>query len=169
MRLAALFALLALGLAKDLNPVDNLRENFYNLENDLWKNVTDPAWRDNGFGGDVELTRAFVGINDQIESLPSVTRPLLQSWLWVKASERLQVIDGLYQNFVEFIKRQATPGGVPAPVREWLDLAESILMDPKASVAHAVRKLHDLMEHGDLFRTALQVDSKTLSRLICGE
>lgn len=161
MRLAALFALLALGLAKDLNPVDNLREIFYNLENDLWRNVTDPGWSENPSGGDVELTKAFVRINDRIKSLPSTTRPLLKSWLWMKASEKLQVIDALYTNFVEFIVRQATPGGVPAPVREWLDLAEAILMDPKSSVAQAVRKLHDLLEHGDLFRTALQVYDTT--------
>lgn len=157
MRLAALFALLALGLAKDQTPVDNLRQIFYDLEDNLWKNVTDPAWRDNGFGGDVELTKAFVAINDQIEALPVATRPTFSSWLWLRAAEKLQIIDGLYKNFVGFITRQAMPGGVPAPVREWLDLAESILMDPKSSVSQAVKKLHDLMEHGDLFRTALQV------------
>ncbi|KOB66538.1 Uncharacterized protein OBRU01_21101 [Operophtera brumata] len=157
LQVSALFALFALGLAKDLNPVDNLRENFYNLENGLWKNVTDPAWRDNGLGGDVELTKAFVGINDQIVSLPSVTRPTFTSWLWIRVTEKLQVIDGLYENFMEFVTRQATPGGVPAPVREWLDLAEAILMDPKSSVTLAVRQFHELMEHGDLFRTALQL------------
>lgn len=160
MRLAALFALLALGLAKDLTPVDNLREKYYILENGLWKNVTDPAWRDKGLGGDVELTKAFLGINEQIVSLSSSTRPTFSSWLWIKALEKLQVIDGLYENFVEFITRQATPGGVPAPVREWLDLAEAILMDPGSSVAYAVKQLHELMEHGDLFRTALQVSQR---------
>lgn len=155
--LTALFALVTAALARDLNPVDELRQSFYNLEVDLWRNVTDPAWSENGLGGDVELTKAFVDLNKQIEAVPAAIRPTLKSWLWTKTVEKLQIIDGLYNTFLEFAKRQATPGAVPSPVREWLDLTETVLLDPKTSVAQAVRKLHDLMEHGDLFRTAVQV------------
>jgi hypothetical protein len=157
MRVAALFALLALSLADDLSPVDHVRNKFYGLEEELWRNVTDPLWRESGLGGDVELTKAFVVLDNQIEALPRPPRPPLQSWLWLKALEKFQIIDGLYKSFVEFVRRQAAPGAVPAPVKEWLDLAESVLMDPKTSAAQAIRKLHDLLQHGDMFRSILQV------------
>lgn len=160
MKLAALLALTTVALAADPTAVDFIRDKFYFLEEDLWQNVTDPSWRDSGLGGDVELTKAFVALDEQIESIPMRPRPPLNFWLWSKASEKLQVIDGFYKNFVQFVRRQAAPGSVPAPVREWLDLAEQVLMDPKASVAIAVRKVHDLLQHGDMFRAALQVDIK---------
>lgn len=166
MRVAALAALFAVTTAVDLTPADNLRDTFYTLENDLWKNVTDPAWTEGGLGGDVELTKAFVGLNELLEALPKVPRPPLDSWLWNKAMEYLGVIDGLYTNFVEFIEHNATPGTVPAPVREWLDLAEAILMDPKLSVNTSVTKLNGLMAHGDLFRTALQVRILLYGRIV---
>lgn len=157
MRVAALFALLAVALCDDPSAVDDVRNKFYGLEVVLWKNVTNPNWLSTGQGGDVEMAKYFVTLNEYVETVPRTPRPPLRIWLWTMATERLQVIDGLYKNFVEFVRRQATPGTVPAPVREWLDLAESVLMDPKASVAQAVRKLHDLTEHGDVFRAALQV------------
>lgn len=157
MRYVALAALIAIATAKDLTPVDKLRETFYNLENELWKNVTDPSWTEAGLGGDVELTKAFVVFNDRVQAIPRVNRPALTSWLWNKAMDHLGIIEGLYKNFLDFIDHNAVPGAVPAPVREWLDLAEAILMDPKLSVNTSVTKLNNLMAHGDLFRTALQV------------
>ncbi|XP_049872982.1 uncharacterized protein LOC126371706 isoform X5 [Pectinophora gossypiella] len=156
MRLAALCALFAVAIAGELTTVDYVREKFYTLEEDLWSNVTDPMWRDTGLGGDVELTKAFVALDQQIESIPRSPRPPLKSWLWERTLEKLQLIDGFYKNFVDFVKRQSVPGAVPAPVREWLDLAEQVLMDPKSSVAQAVRKIHEVLAHGDIFRTALQ-------------
>ncbi|XP_075978438.1 uncharacterized protein LOC142978054 isoform X4 [Anticarsia gemmatalis] len=156
MRLAALFALFAAALATELTQVDQVRQKFYDLEQQLWLNVTDPLWRDSGLGGDVELTKAFAALNEHIESIPPPKRLVLNSWLWSKVSEKLLVIDGFYKNFIEFVKHQASPVSVPAPVREWLDMAESVLMDPKASVAQAVRKLHGFLEHGDIFRSVLQ-------------
>ncbi|CAH2981054.1 unnamed protein product [Chilo suppressalis] len=165
MRLAALFALSAFALAQELSPVDHLRSKFYALEEDLWRNVSDPMWRESGIGGDVELTKAFVVLDEQIEKAPRSPRPPLKSWLWMKAFEKLQIIDGLYENFVQFVKRQAVPGAVPAPVKEWLDLAESVLMDPKTSTAQAVRKLHEWLQHGDLFRTILQEEHPDLCEL----
>lgn len=161
MRVAALLALFAAALATELTEVDQMRHKFYELEHELWINVTDPQWRDAGLGGDVELTKAFAALNEHIESIPRTKRLLLRSWLWTKVSEKLVIIDGFYKNFIEFVRRQASPASVPAPVREWLDIAESVLMDPNASVAQAVRKLHGLLEHGDIFRTALQVTTMT--------
>lgn len=157
MRIAALFALFAIGLATELTPTDLVRQKFYDLEEELWRNVTDPSWRDSGLGGDVELTKAFFALNEQIELIPRPKRLTLKSWLWNKVSEKLQVVDGFYMNFMEFVRHQATPGAVPAPVKEWLDMAESILMDPKTSVAQAVRKIHGFLEHGDIFRSVVQV------------
>lgn len=162
MHLAALFALFTITQAKqfiELGPVDNVREIFYALENDLWKNVTNVEWREAGLGGDVELTKEFVKVADQIDALPAVPRPALRSWVWKKTTEKMQIIDGLYKSFEEFIRRQAQPGVVPAPVKEWLDLAENVLLDPKISVAQAIRKLHELFEHGGigLYRSLLQV------------
>ncbi|XP_045498675.1 uncharacterized protein LOC123696512 isoform X3 [Colias croceus] len=156
MKFAALFALLAVASAGDPTAVDTVRSKFYELEQQLWKNVTDPEWTQAGLGGDVELTKAFVAFDEHVASVPRPPRPPLDSWLWIKAVERLQMVDGFYKSFLEFVHRQAKPGAVPAPLREWLDLAESILMDPVASVAQAVRKLHDLLEHGDMFRSVLQ-------------
>ncbi|KAL0839140.1 hypothetical protein ABMA28_017111 [Loxostege sticticalis] len=156
MKAAALFALLALAAAEDLSPVDNVRKNFYALEVEMWNNVSDPLWRESGLGGDVELTKAFVVLDNQISSIPRPPRPPLSSWLWLKATEKLQIIDGLYKSFVDFARRQSAPGAVPAPVKDWLDLAESILMDPKTSAMQAVRKLQGLLQHGDLFRSILQ-------------
>lgn len=160
MRLVALFALLTLAAAEDLSPPDYVRSKFYALEEELWRNVTDPLWREAGLGGDVELTKSFVVVDNQIEMIPRSPRPPLRSWLWTKALEKMQIIDGLYKNFVQFVRRQAVPGTVPAPVKEWLDLAEAVLMDPKTSAAQAVRKLHDLLEHGDMFRSILQVQEE---------
>lgn len=158
MRLFALFALFTVSFAADLSAVDNAREKFYSVEDTLWNNVLDPTWQGRtALGGDIELTKAFVAFNEVIESIQRPPRPPLASWLWAKMSEKLNIIDGFYKNFVDFVKRQAVPGAVPAPVREWLDVAEQVLMDPKSSVAQAVRKLHDLLDHGDMFRAALQV------------
>lgn len=157
MRIAALFALFTIGLATELTPTDLVRQKFYDLEEELWRNVTDPMWRDSGLGGDVELTKAFYALNEQIELIPRPKRLTLNSWLWGKVSEKLQVVDGFYKSFIEFVRHQASPGIVPAPVKEWLDMAESVLMDPKTSVAQAVRKIHGYLEHGDIFRSALQV------------
>ncbi|XP_013164309.1 PREDICTED: uncharacterized protein LOC106115465 isoform X3 [Papilio xuthus] len=165
MRVAALLALLVFALADDLSPVDKVRSNFYDLEVSLWKNVSNPSWLSTGQGGDVELAKFFVTMNEYIEAVPPPPPTPVGIWLWSKARDKLRLIDGLYKNFVEFIQRQALPGSVPAPVREWLDLAESVLMDPKASVAQAVRKLHDLTEHGDMFRAVLQEDHPDLCDL----
>ncbi|XP_047030373.1 uncharacterized protein LOC124637773 isoform X3 [Helicoverpa zea] len=165
MKIAALSALFAIGLATELTPTDLVRHKFYDLEEELWRNVTDPMWRDSGLGGDVELTKAFYALNDQIELIPRPKRLTLNSWLWNKVSEKLQVIDGFYKNFIEFVRHQATPGTVPAPVKEWLDMAESVLMDPKTSVAQAVRKIHAFLEHGDLFRSALQEEDSDVCDL----
>ncbi|XP_045773211.1 uncharacterized protein LOC123872741 isoform X3 [Maniola jurtina] len=165
MKYAALLALLAVARAGDPTSVDNIRNKFYDLEDKLWKNVTNPEWSTGGLGGDVELTKAFVKFDEQIESVPRPPRPPFDTWLWLKLVEKSQIIDGYYKNFVEFAKRQAVPGSVPAPVREWLDLAEGVLMDPKASVAQAVRKIHDLLEHGDMFRAMLQEEHPDLCEL----
>ncbi|CAH1638020.1 unnamed protein product [Spodoptera littoralis] len=165
MRIAALFALFAIGLATELTPTDLVRQKFYDLEEELWRNVTDPLWRDSGLGGDVELTKAFFALNEQIELIPRPKRLTLRSWLWNKVSEKLQVVDGFYKNFMEFVRHQATPGAVPAPVKEWLDMAESILMDPKTSVAQAVRKIHGFLEHGDIFRSVVQEEDSDVCDL----
>lgn len=157
MKYTALLALLALASAGDPTPSDHLRGKFYELEDKLWKNVTDPDWSNAGLGGDVELTKIFSRFADEVESVPRTSRPPVHYWLWSKAAEKLQIIDSLYKNFVEFIRRQAVPGAVPAPVKEWLDLAEGILIDPKTSAKPALNKLGDLLEHGDLFRVPLQV------------
>lgn len=157
MRLAALFALLAVAAASELTQVDHVRQKLYDLEQELWVNVTDPQWRDAGLGGDVELTKAFAAFNEHVESIPRIKRITLKSWLWTKVSEKLVIIDGFYKNFIEFVSRQASPASVPSPVRDWLDIAETVLMDPRASVAQAVRKLHGYLEHADMFRSVLQV------------
>lgn len=157
MRAAALLALCALALADDITPVDEARHSFYRIEDQLWVNVTDANWINAGLGGDVELTKTFSAFAGVLEAIPRAPRPPVDSWLWRKATEKMQVVDTLYKNFVEFVRRQAVPGAVPAPVREWLDLAEGVLLDEKASVKQAVGKLDDLLKHGDLFRTPLQV------------
>ncbi|CAF4907893.1 unnamed protein product [Pieris macdunnoughi] len=156
MKCAALFALLAFASAGDPTAVDSIRYKFLILESQLWKNVTDPEWTQGGVAGDIELTKAFVSFDEDIASVPRTPRPPLDSWLWIKTVERLQIIDGFYKSFLDFVHRQVKPGMVAAPSREWLDLAESVLMDPSASVSQAVRKLHDLLEHGDMFRSVLQ-------------
>lgn len=158
MRFLTLFALFTVSIAVDITHVDDARDKFYSLEDALWSNVTEPTWQESTeLGADVELTKAFVAFNEEIESIPRPTRPPLKSWLWMKTLEKLNVIDGFYKNFVDFVKRQTVPGAVPAPIREWLDVAEQVLMDSTSSVALAVRKLHDLLAHGDMFRAALQV------------
>lgn len=158
MRIVTLFALFTVSLAVDLTAVDDARDKFYTTEVALWYNITDPTWQGRtALGGDIELTKAFAAFNEVIESIPRPPRPHLNSWLWTKTTEKLNVIDGFYKNFVDFAKRQTVPGAVPAPVREWLDVAEQVLMDPTSSVAVAVRKLHDLLAHGDMFRAPLQV------------
>lgn len=159
MRFLTLFAVFTVSLAVDLTAVDEARDKFYSTEDTLWKNVTDPTWQGRtALGGDIELTKAFVAFNDVIESIPRPPQPPLQSWLWKQTSEKLNIIDGFYKHFVEFVKRQTVAGAVPAPVKEWLDVAEQVLLDTTpSSVAQAVRKLDDLLSHGDMFRSALQV------------
>ncbi|XP_026327754.1 uncharacterized protein LOC113236030 isoform X3 [Hyposmocoma kahamanoa] len=158
MRLLTLFAVFTVSLAVDLTAVDEARDKFYSTEETLWKNVIDPTWQGRtALGGDIELTKAFVAFNDVIESIPRPPQPPLPSWLWKQTSEKLNIIDGFYKHFVEFVKRQTVAGAVPAPVKEWLDVAEQVLLDTTpSSVAQAVRKLDDLLSHGDMFRTALQ-------------
>ncbi|XP_045448290.1 uncharacterized protein LOC123656677 [Melitaea cinxia] len=151
MKYATLFALLAAAYAIDPIAVDDLRNKFYALENVLWKNVT--AWSAAGGSGDVELTKAFVAFDEEIRSVRLPPRYPVNSWLWQKATEKMMIINGYYDNFLDFIRRQAQPGAVPAPVREWLDVADAILFtNSTSSVAQAVRKIHDLLEFGNMFR-----------------
>lgn len=158
MRIVTLFALFTVSLAVDLTAVDDAREKFYTTEASLWSNITDPTWQGRtALGGDIEMTKAFAAFNEVIESVPRPPRLHLNSRLWKKTSDKLNVIDGFYTNFVGFVKRQTVPGSVPAPVREWLDVAEQVLMDPTSSVAISVRELHDLLLHGDIFRSPLKV------------
>lgn len=162
MKSLALLALISLAAAGDPSPTDHARDQFYDLENKLWTNVTNPEWTNAGLGGDVELTKVFSHFAEDVEAIPRPPRLPIKSWLWTKAVEKLQIIDSMYNHFVEFVKKQSMPGAVPAPVKEWLDVAENILMDPKTSAIQALRKLDDLLEHGDMFRVALQV---SLTRL----
>lgn len=69
----------------------------------------------------------------------------------------MQIVDGVYKTFVKFLARQGVPGSVPAPIKEWMDLAENILVDSKTSVIKAVKHLEEALTHGDLFRRILQV------------
>lgn len=165
MKYAALFALLAVACARDSDPtaVDNLRNKFYALEKQLWLNVTNPEWSLGGLGGDVELTKAFVAFDEQIQAVPPPPRVPFETWLWAKATEKLRVIEGYYKNFIIFVRRQAQPGIVPAPVREWLDLAQQ-MMDEKSPVVQATKKITDMLELGDMFRGVLQVLQYILSR-----
>ncbi|XP_063536054.1 uncharacterized protein LOC134745886 isoform X2 [Cydia strobilella] len=164
MRLLTLSLLVALALG-DLSPVDHIRDNFYKLEKELWANATNPDWINAGLGADIEVTKTFSSFHDRFSAVPMPPRPQVDSWPWVKATEKLGVVDNLYKNFMEFVKRQAVPGAVPSPVREWLDLAEVILRDPKLSVADAVQRLDELIEHGDMFRSTLQEQSQDLCEL----
>lgn len=150
------------GATVEHSPVDALRARFYIIEEQLWKNVTDIGWNEHTeVGADVELTKQFKRLNEDIRSLPKMKKPELgHLWLWNKAWEKVRKIEGMYKEFLEFSETQAMPGSVPAPVKKWLDLAEHVLMDPELSVVNAVNKLSDLMEHGDLFRVALQVFNK---------
>lgn len=152
MKYATLFALLAAAYAIDPIAVDDLRNKFYALENVLWKNVT--PWSVAGGSGDVELTKAFVAFDEKIKSVRLPPRYPVNSWLWQKATEKMMIINGYYSDiFLPFIRRQAQPGAVPAPVREWLDIADGILFtNSTSSVAQAVRKIHDLLEFGNMFR-----------------
>ncbi|CAH2096556.1 unnamed protein product [Euphydryas editha] len=166
MKYAALLTLLAAANAIDPIAVDDLRNQFYTLEKVLWKNVIGTEWSTAGVSGDVELTKAFVAFNDQIQLVRLPPRYPFETWLWAKATEKMRIIDGYYENFVTFIRRQAQPGTVPAPVREWLDVADAILFtNSTSSVAQAVRKIHDLLEYGDMFRGILKVGHPDLCDL----
>lgn len=156
MRYAALFALLTLVSASDPTAVDNIRNKFYAVEKELWLNVTNPEWSLAGLGGDVEVTKAFVAFDEQIQTVPTPPRLPLETWLWAKTMEKLRIIEGFYKNFITFAKRQAQPGAVPAPVREWLDLAQE-MTDQKSPLIQAEKKINDLLEYGDIFRGYLQV------------
>ncbi|GBP21654.1 hypothetical protein EVAR_16200_1 [Eumeta japonica] len=164
---ATLMVLLALGAGApaaaftvDLSAVDALRNELYKLEAELWRNVTDSAWKESmALGADVELTKAFQRFDERVEPIPQPHLPPLEhSWLWLKTVEKLRIIDGLYKAFVDFATRQAAPGAVPAPVREWLDLAENVLMDPTSSVPQAVQKLSNVYDMGNLFLKSVQED-----------
>ncbi|XP_004925383.1 uncharacterized protein LOC101735738 isoform X3 [Bombyx mori] len=149
MRFAALIALFAIAIADELCSVDDLRQKLYALEDELWRNVSDPMWRQSDLGGDVELTKAFVALDELIQAVPRSRRPPLNSWIWTNAIEKMQIIDGHYKYFAEFARTQSRPGAVPAPVREWMDLTEAVLMDPKSSVTNSMKKLGELMSHGE--------------------
>lgn len=164
MIIAALIALLAIATADDITPVDDVRVKFYSTESGLWKNVTDPLWRAADLGGDVELTKVFAAFDSYFEALPSIPRPPVKFWLWNKVADESQLIDGQYKYFVDFVKRQSVPGAVPAPVREWLDLVEVVLLDPKSSVATSVKRLNKLLEQGEtvLYQLTIQVTYMSL-------
>ncbi|CAH0715851.1 unnamed protein product, partial [Brenthis ino] len=164
MRYAALFALLTIVSASDPTAVDNVRNKFYAVEKELWLNVTNPEWSLAGLGGDVEVTKAFVAFDEQIQTVPTPPRIPLETWLWAKTMEKLRIIEGYYKNFITFAKRQAQPGAVPAPVREWLDLAQE-MTDHKSPLIQAEKKINDLLEYGDIFRGYLQEQNTDLCEL----
>ncbi|XP_013194461.1 uncharacterized protein LOC106138026 isoform X4 [Amyelois transitella] len=168
MRLAALLALFSFAIADNLIPVDYIRNKFYPLETELWDNVTDPRWTESGLG-DVELTKVFIAFDNNIQSIPTRTRPPLSTvWWWKKPLEQIQIVDGVYKNFIEFLSRQSAPGAVPSPIKEWMDLAENILVDSKTSVIRAIKRLEEALTHADLFRrvaTDLQEEHPDLCEL----
>ncbi|XP_041979506.1 uncharacterized protein LOC121733355 isoform X3 [Aricia agestis] len=162
-RITILSALALLtAVAASVSQVDNLRNTFYTLEHEAYRNISDPDWAP-GLG-DVALTKVFVAFDARLQALPRPRRIDTRNFLWRKVGEHLQTINGFYDHFVAFMARQVVPGAKPSPTREWYDLAEASIGEG-VSVRLVVEKLAELMEHGDLFRSILQQEQADLCEL----
>lgn len=62
-------------------------------------------------------------------------------WTFQRASAELRGIFTLYQTFRRFEKLQTSPGRIPSPKQAWIDMAETILYDPRNNVEDAINRI----------------------------
>lgn len=82
---------------------------------------------------------------------------LQNSWVWARASAEMRTIFVTYEAFRRFQDQQTAVGRIPSPRQAWVDLAETVLNDSKASMPGTMQKLHELKIKENLFLNALRV------------
>nr|XP_023013096.1 uncharacterized protein LOC111503106 [Leptinotarsa decemlineata] len=153
--------------ARDVNKlvnVDWLRYDFLKLEEDSWNYVLD--YLDNNVrnseitegGPEVALIKKFEQFGDRVqEVMPNdLTFGLDQLhsvWSLQLALADLRGIYALYETFRRFQKLQTAPGRVPSPRQAWIDLANTILYDPKNNMETAMTRIEKGIE-GNMFASA---------------
>ncbi|XP_059061469.1 uncharacterized protein LOC131854371 [Achroia grisella] len=141
MKLSLALVVFTFVLTNGQSPVDNIRNEFYTIEDQQWRRVNDQQWRRSG--GDIELAKVFVFFN--IESVQQKTRQIphvaLNSSWWRKPQQQIQQIENMYNKFLEFMTRQSQPGATSASSAECLNLVKSVLTDPKTAVSQVILDL----------------------------
>lgn len=85
------------------------------------------------------------------------TEYLSDLWIWARTSAEIRNIKALYGTFRRFQKQQSKPGRIPSPPQSWIDLAETMLNDSKASIVNSLTNLHESVTKNKLFLQAWQV------------
>ncbi|CAH1108486.1 unnamed protein product [Psylliodes chrysocephalus] len=145
--------------------VDRFRIDFFDLEKDLWNEVSSyvnndvikqPEIVENG--PEVKLMKKFEKFGDMLyEEFPKdLTYGLdtLESvWILQLALGDLRAIYGLYETFRRFEKQQTAPNRIPSPKQAWLDLAKTILYDTN-NVDESMKKIQETIDKDKLFESA---------------
>lgn len=77
-------------------------------------------------------------------------------WTFQRALADLRGIYALYQTFRRFEKLQTSPGRIPSPKQAWIDMAETILYDPKNNIEDAMNRVEAI--------DTLYIDVKQVNR-----
>lgn len=81
-------------------------------------------------------------------------------WSFQRALADLRGIYALYQTFRRFEKLQTTPGRIPSPKQAWVDMAETILYDPKNNIEGAMNRVDAI---DNLYKDVRQVNKKCIN------
>lgn len=78
-------------------------------------------------------------------------------WAYAYAYSELRGIYALYETFRRFQVMQTGEGRIASPKQAWVDLAKTILDDPKNSVNESISRLYFTINKKNLFGEARKV------------
>lgn len=81
-------------------------------------------------------------------------------WSFQRALADLRGIYALYQTFRRFEKLQITSGRIPSPKQAWIDMAETILYDPKNNIEGAMNRVEAI---DTLYKDVKKVNKKYIN------
>lgn len=100
----------------------------------------------------------FFNIKLSPHDLTEDIQPLKGIWTFQRALADLRGIYALYQTLRRFEKLETTSGRIPSPKQAWIDMAETILYDPKNNVEGAMNRVYEI---GTLYKDVKQVNKNT--------
>ncbi|XP_059061470.1 uncharacterized protein LOC131854373 [Achroia grisella] len=141
MKLSWLIGLFTFVPTYGLSPADKIRSKFYVTEWQQWEHVNNFGWRTSGVA-DIELAKAFVKFNGEIQKTPRPPAPALRSSWWQQPQLQIQRIEGMYRTFLQYMRRRAEPSAGSTSSAECLTLIRNVLTNrTRAPMSEVISKL----------------------------